>query len=106
MRDDPRSAGLKHFPLSTFDFRLSTSPAEATGADGPDRLDLPAPHAYQVVVEIDRRVAVAGNELELVAQRDARVGRELEHAVLVGRPGVLGAFDLPHARHARVHARR
>src|SRR5512134_3949110 len=54
--------------LSRLLFRPRASPHCAARCDRPQRLDAPVANAYVLVVKIHRRVAMAGNEFQLVAQ--------------------------------------
>ena len=60
-------------------------------------------NADEPVVQVDRRIAVTGNQADLVADRQFDL-RPLQpqHAVLVGRTDVAGAFDVRHGRIARI----
>src|SRR6266436_4921365 len=62
-----------------------TSVNGAAGGDRPELLDAAPADANIPVVEVDGRVAVAGDQADLVAEREAvRGGRDGEPAVLVG----------------------
>src|SRR6185503_12948798 len=75
-------------------------------SDRPERLYPAAAHADVPVVEVDRRVAMAGNEQQLLAER--RQGRlwrfTFYPAVLVGGVSVLQSIFFPDQRHSGVHA--
>src|SRR3970282_1763412 len=83
---------------------LPSSPDRAAGGDRPDGFDSSVAHTHVAIVEIDRRIAVAGNEFELVADRITLRAVQPDHAVFVGRLYVLAADRIRHARHAGVHA--
>src|SRR5712664_3402262 len=69
--------------------------------DRPQRLDAVAAIADIPVIEIDRRIAMAGDEADLVADDERPVGLpELETAVLVGGGGVFDVAEIGEGRHS------
>src|SRR5439155_18507626 len=82
------------------------SPYRAARSDRPQRLDLSPAHAYEAVVEVHRRVAMARHEQQLLAElRGPGAGGDLQHAVLVRRPDILDARAPVYLRQPRVDAR-
>ncbi len=72
-------------PVSTCSAPVSTSINSAAGGDRPELLDAVGADADIPVVEVDGRVAVAGNQADLVAEPESvGGGRGGEPAVLVG----------------------
>src|SRR5512142_733151 len=79
-------------------------PEGAAGGDRPQRLDTIPAIAHVPVVEVHRRIAVAGDEAKLLPDLQAAPGVvEQELAVLVGRPDVLDVRHADDRRKARVH---
>src|SRR4051812_21263773 len=78
----------------------------AARTDRPESLDDTLPHADVPVVEIHRRVAVAGHEKQLLAQlRRLGTARDFDPAVLIRCPGIDEARLFPDQGHAGVDAR-
>jgi hypothetical protein len=79
----------------------------APGSDWPELFDAVGADADISVVEVDGRVAMAGDEADLVADLEA-VGRarNAEPSVLVGGALVGGGGLVPHQRRARVEGER
>src|SRR5207248_8551379 len=75
--------------------------------DWPELLDAVAADADIPVVKVDRRVAMAGDEADLVAEAEAVGGAgDAEAAVLVGGALVGGGGFVAHQRRARVEGER
>src|SRR6185436_16880338 len=88
---------------ATAPFCFFNSGRGSARGDRPQRLDDAAPHANIPVVEVDRRVAMAGNELQLLAEERQRP--TFDPAVLVGGLAVAQAVAAPDGRHAGIDAR-
>src|SRR5207249_7666114 len=79
----------------------------APGGDRPGRLDAAPADADIPVVEVHGRVAVAGDQAELVAEREAvSGGGDRKAAVLVGGALVGGGGLVADERRARVEGER
>src|ERR1700737_3817359 len=77
------------------------------GGDWPELLDAVAADADVPVVEVDGRVAMAGDQADLVAEPEAvGGGRDGEAAVLVGGALVGGGGLVADERRARVESER
>src|SRR6185295_11310654 len=82
---------------ATAPFCFFNSVRRSARGDRPQRLDDAAPHANIPVIEVDRRVAMARDELQLLAERrQARLRRfTFNPAVLVRRFGVFQLIFFP-----------
>src|SRR4029453_17253301 len=70
------------------------SRARAARRDGPDRFDSAVPYADIPVVQVDRRIAMTGDEPDLFAEPQAlRLGANLQLAVLIGDIGDLDILE-------------
>jgi hypothetical protein len=79
----------------------------AAGGDWPELLDAVAADADVPVVEVDGRVAMAGDEADLVADLEAVGGaRDAEAAVLVGGALVGGGGLVADERRTRAEGER
>jgi hypothetical protein len=79
----------------------------ATGGDRPELPDAVSADADITVVEVDRGVAVAGDEADLVAYLEPVGGAgDAEAAVLVGGALVGGGGFVPTQRRARIEGER
>src|SRR5262249_50886197 len=93
-----KPAVTNHLSPVTFHALPHSSPR----SDRPDGLDFAAAHAYEVVVEIDRRIAMTRDQPELVAHGVAARAVQFQHAVLVREPHDLDRVVARHPRIARV----
>src|SRR6516225_3251567 len=75
--------------------------ARTAGVDGPQRLHAHVADAHIPIIQIDRRVAMSGDEPDLVAVRERPLARhDIELTVLVGDSRTLDVSASPQPRHA------